>query len=112
MTNCTTCQQPMISETHGDSDQYWSEYCLNSDCADPQCNHGGPDIDGLPEIRIEKVWVNPGYRDEVRWEVTMKITAGMVAHLYESPDRTLALKYARETAERTSLAVNIYDRTN
>ena len=42
MTNCTTCQQPMLCETHGDSDEYWSEYCLNAECDDPQCNHGGP----------------------------------------------------------------------
>jgi hypothetical protein len=112
MTICTTCQQPMLCETHGAADEYWSEYCLSPGCADPQCNHGGPDIDGLPEIRLEKCWVNPAYRDEVRWEVTFKITAGMTAHLYESSDRTLALKYARETAERTSLSVNIYDRTN
>ena len=112
MTNCTTCNQPMICETHGAADEHWSEYCLNSNCADPQCNHGGPEIDGLPEIRLEKCWVNPAYRGEVRWEVTLKITSGMVVHLYESSDRTLALKYARETAERMCLAVNIYDRTN
>jgi hypothetical protein len=102
----------MISETYGAADEYWSEYCLSPDCDDPQFNHGGPEIDALPEIRLEKCWVNPAYRDEVRWEVILKITSGMVAHLYESPDRTLALKYARETADRTSLAVNIYDRTN
>jgi hypothetical protein len=100
----------MSSETHGDSDEYWSEYCLNADCADPQCNHGGPD--GLPEIRMEKCWVNPAYRENVIWTVAMKISAGMTAHLYESSDRTLALKYARETSDRTSLTVNIYDRTN
>jgi hypothetical protein len=74
----------------------------------------GPFWDAIcgPEIRVEKRWVNPAYRAECRWEVSLRISQGMVAHLYETPDKTLALKYARETAERTGLSVAIHDRTN
>jgi|688.fasta_scaffold1394661_2 hypothetical protein len=74
----------------------------------------GPFWDALcgPEIRVEKRWVNPAYRAEYRWEVSLRISQGMVAHLYETPDKILALKYARETAERTGLIVAIHDRTN
>jgi hypothetical protein len=107
----------MSVETSGDADEYWSEYCLNPDCADPQCNHGGPDVDAelanfVPEVRLEKCWINPAYRNEVRWEVTLRINPWMHSHLYESHDRDFALKYARETAERTGLTVSIHDRTN
>jgi hypothetical protein len=112
MSNCTTCGKPMTCETSGSDDEYWSEYCLNPSCDDPQCDHGGPDIDFEPAIRVEKCWVNPAYRNECRWQVTLRISQGMVAHLYETPDSILALKYARETAERTGLIVSIHDRAN
>jgi hypothetical protein len=106
----------MIGETSGTSGDYWSEYCLNPSCDDPQCDNGGPDIVAdivaEPEVRVEKCWVNPAYRNECRWQVTLRIMPGMVSYLYDTPDRILALKYARETAERTGLNVSLHDRTN
>ena len=105
MSKCTTCGNTMTCENG-------SAYCLNPSCDDPQHDNGGPEIVVEPAIRVEKCWVNPAYRNECRWEVTLKISQGMTAHLYETPDKTLALKYARETAERTGLIVSIHDRTN
>jgi hypothetical protein len=55
MTICTTCQQPMICETYGAADEYWSEYCLSPDCDDPQFNHGGPEIDE-PKSKYAKLF--------------------------------------------------------
>ena len=45
MTLCRTCNKEMSVETYGEADEYWSEYCLNIECKDPDVNHGGPDID-------------------------------------------------------------------
>jgi len=83
------------------------ETCVSADGIGPFW-----DVLSGPEIRVEKRWANPAYRAECRWEVSLRISQGMVAHLYETPDKILALKYARETAERTGLSVAIYDRTN
>ena len=105
MSNCTTCGNTMTRENE-------SEYCLNPSCDDPQFDNGGPEIVVEPEIRVEKCWINPAYRNEYHWQVTLRVLPGLVSYLYETPDKTLALKYARETAERTGLIVSIHDRTN
>ena len=64
-----------------------------------------------PDITLEKRWVNPGYKESTTWVVTLRISPAICPEVFESSDRIIALKYARDMASNTGLAVHIYDRT-
>jgi len=64
-----------------------------------------------PGIYVERVWVNPGYRQNKRYEVVLSVGAFDIT-TYETESEVDAMKYARDIADQHScLSVFSIDKT-